>query len=179
MTTPTPTPTPTPAPFRSKPEPRKPLLAQTATFPLRPATTLIIVHCAATPAGRDHTAAELEAWHLARGFKALGYHFVIKLDGTVVAGRPVGSIGAHAEGRNSTAVGICYIGGLATDAKTPQDTRTPAQKAALLKLLTELKARYPAAAIIGHRDVAAKACPSFDAKTEYRNITAATPGAAK
>ena len=169
----------TPAPFKSKPEPAKPLLAQTATFPLRPATTLLIVHCAATPAGRDHTAAELEAWHLARGFAALGYHFVIKLDGTLIEGRPVGSVGAHAEGRNSTAVGICYIGGLASDAKTPQDTRTPAQKAALVKLLTSLKARYPAAQIIGHRDVAAKACPSFDAKTEYKHLTATAAGASK
>ena len=52
----------------------------------------------------------------------------------------------------------------------PKDTRTAAQKAALLKLLKELKQRYPVAKIYGHRDFARKACPSFDAKEEYKNI---------
>jgi len=65
---------------------------------------------------------------------------------------------------------VCYIGGLATDGKTPKDTRTTAQKAALLALLKRLKAKYPALKVYGHRDFAAKACPCFDAREEYAEI---------
>ncbi len=132
----------------------------------------IIVHCSATSEGKDFTTADIDRWHKARGFRCIGYHYVIYRDGGVHRGRPDSDVGAHCLGHNSASIGVCYIGGCAADGKTPKDTRTAAQKAALLKLLTDLKHRYPLADIRGHRDFAAKACPSFDATTEYRSIKA-------
>ncbi len=130
----------------------------------------IIVHCSATPEGRDFTVADIDRWHRARGFRGIGYHWVVYRDGTVHSGRPEGTPGAHCTGHNSRSVGVCYIGGVAKDGKTPKDTRTPAQRASLLTLLRLLRSRYPKARIHGHRDFAAKACPSFDATTEYRGL---------
>lgn len=130
----------------------------------------ILVHCAATPEGKDFTVEDIDKWHKARGFKKIGYHFVIYNDGSVHKGRNIEEIGAHCTNHNSRSIGICYIGGVAKDGKTPKDTRTEPQKIALLELLKELKVKYPKAEIYGHRDFANKACPSFDAKTEYKNI---------
>lgn len=132
-------------------------------------TDKIIVHCTATPEGREVTVKEIDAWHRKAGYTGIGYHYVVHLDGTVERGRDERSIGAHTVGQNHCSIGIVYVGGCAKDMK-PKDTRTATQKAALLKLLRELKQRYPAAVIYGHRDFARKACPSFDAKTEYKNL---------
>ena len=130
----------------------------------------IIVHCAATPEGKNFKAADIDRWHRERKMKCIGYHYVVDLDGTVEPGRPESEIGAHCLGHNQYSIGVCYVGGLAEDGKTPKDTRTAAQKEALLALLKKLRAKYPNASIHGHRDFAAKACPSFDATTEYKNI---------
>ena len=130
----------------------------------------ILVHCAATPEGKNFTVEDIDKWHRARGFKKIGYHFVIYNDGSVHKGRDIEEIGAHCTNHNSRSIGICYIGGVAKDGKTPKDTRTEPQKIALLELLKELKVKYPKAEIYGHRDFANKACPSFDAKNEYKNI---------
>lgn len=130
----------------------------------------IIVHCTATPEGKDFKAADIDKWHKQKGWDGIGYHHVVDLDGTVEPGRPESEVGAHCYGHNQNSIGVVYIGGVASDGKTPKDTRTPQQKAALVKLLTELKHKYPGATIHGHRDFAAKACPSFDATTEYKNI---------
>lgn len=126
----------------------------------------IIVHCSATPAGRDISAAEIRRWHLARGFADIGYHYVVKLDGTVECGRPLCRTGAHCLGHNARSVGVCYIGGC-DPAMRPADTRTPAQRAALKWLIMWLRAGFPGARVHSHRDFAAKACPSFDATAEY------------
>ena len=126
----------------------------------------IIVHCAATREGRDCTVEDITRWHKARGFATIGYHYVIYRDGSIHEGRPLEQIGAHCVGHNKHSIGICYIGGCASDGKTPKDTRTPEQREALLALLRRLKARFPNATIHGHRDFAAKACPSFDAFRE-------------
>ena len=131
----------------------------------------IIVHCSATPEGRDFTIADITRWHKARGFRTIGYHFVIYRDGSVHAGRPLEQAGAHCLKHNKHSIGVCYIGGCATDGRTPKDTRTPEQKEALVKLLTELHNRFPHATIHGHRDFAAKACPSFNATLEYKKLT--------
>lgn len=130
----------------------------------------IIVHCAATPEGKNFKAADIDRWHRERKMKCIGYHYVVDLDGTVEPGRPESEIGAHCLGHNQYSIGVCYVGGLAANGKTPKDTRTAAQKEALLALLKKLRAKYPKASIHGHRDFAAKACPSFDATTEYKNI---------
>ena len=131
---------------------------------------LIIVHCSATLEGKDFTVDDIMRWHKARGFKTIGYHYVIYRDGTIHGGRPVSEEGAHCAGHNANSIGVCYIGGLAADGKTPKDTRTDAQKSSLHNLLSQLKKSYPNAAIRGHRDFAAKACPSFDATKEYCNL---------
>lgn len=132
--------------------------------------SLIIIHCSATPEGKDFTVADIDRWHRARGFKCIGYHYVVYRDGSVHQGRPLAEVGAHCKNRNAHSIGICYIGGLAKDGKTPKDTRTQAQKDALLALLHKLKSQFPGAAIFGHRDFANKACPCFNAKEEYRHI---------
>lgn len=130
----------------------------------------IIVHCAATPEGKNFKAADIDRWHRERKMKCIGYHYVVDLDGTVEPGRPESEIGAHCLGHNQNSIGVCYVGGLAADGKTPKDTRTAVQKEALFALLKKLRAKYPKASIHGHRDFAAKACPSFDATREYKNI---------
>lgn len=130
----------------------------------------IIVHCSATPEGKDFTVSDIKRWHLERGFSDIGYHYVIYRDGSTNKGRDESNIGAHCTGHNSYSIGVCYIGGCAADGKTPKDTRTDAQKVALIKLLKELKAKYPKAKIYPHYKFAAKACPSFNVEEEYRNI---------
>lgn len=132
--------------------------------------TEIIVHCAATPEGKDFTVDDITRWHKQRGFRTIGYHHVVYRDGSVHPGRPEGKIGAHCTGHNACSIGVCYIGGVAADGKTAKDTRTPEQRKALLMLLRRLRAKYPNAKIHGHRDFAAKACPSFDATKEYADL---------
>jgi N-acetylmuramoyl-L-alanine amidase len=130
----------------------------------------IIIHCTATPEGRPVTVREVDAWHRARGFAGIGYHYLIGLNGEVWPGRNIALPGAHCEGQNAHSIGVCYVGGLAKDGKTPKDTRTPAQKAAIVKLIRVFKSRYPEATVHGHREFASKACPSFDAKNEYKDL---------
>lgn len=129
--------------------------------------TEIIIHCAATPEGKDFTVQDIDRWHRQRGFKSIGYHFVIYRDGTIHKGRPLDQIGAHCTGHNANSIGICYIGGCAADGKTAKDTRTGAQREALKRLVAELREAYPQATIHGHREFAKKACPSFDVQKEF------------
>ena len=127
---------------------------------------LIIVHCSATPEGKDFTVDDITRWHKARGFKTIGYHFIIYRDGSIHKGRPVSEEGAHCVGHNANSIGVCYIGGLAADGKTPKDTRTDAQKSSLRELVAKLKAEYPGITVHGHNEFANKACPCFDVKTQ-------------
>ena len=128
----------------------------------------LVVHCSATPEGRDHTAKDIALWHKQRGFNEIGYNYIVRLDGTVELGRDVNKIPAHVTNHNKDSIGICYIGGIDKNTLEPKDTRTPAQK-----LLKELKNLYPEAQILGHRDFpgVAKACPCFNAKEEYKTIS--------
>jgi N-acetylmuramoyl-L-alanine amidase len=130
----------------------------------------IIVHCSATPEGRHTTVEEIKQWHLQRGWKDIGYHYVIYLDGTIHRGRPESVVGAHCSGYNKNSIGVCYIGGVAKDGKTPKDTRTEGQKRALREILNRLKRDYPKATLHGHNEFANKACPSFNVKEEYKNL---------
>ena len=132
--------------------------------------TEIIVHCTATPEGKDFTVDQIRQWHKARGFADIGYHYVIYRDGSINDGRDVDLVGAHTTSHNTHSIGISYVGGVAKDGKTPKDTRTEEQKATMLSLLLDLRRMYPNAKIYGHRDFANKACPSFDAKKEYSRI---------
>lgn len=125
----------------------------------------IIIHCSATKPTQACTVELIDQWHRARGFKCIGYHYVIYADGTVHEGRPLAEVGAHTEGYNSESVGICYVGGLDATGKAA-DTRTDAQKKALRQLVSELLATYPEATVHGHREFANKACPCFDVQAE-------------
>lgn len=142
----------------------------------------IIVHCAATKEGQHFTVGQIRKWHTdpkkyvrrgrkrvnvgGRGWNDIGYHFVFELDGTLRDGRPIGVVGSHTRGHNRNTIGICYVGGVDADGR-PKDTRTRAQKAGMRKLILQLIAQYGITKIRGHRDYAAKACPSFDARREY------------
>ncbi|MDR1737974.1 MAG: N-acetylmuramoyl-L-alanine amidase [Candidatus Symbiothrix sp.] len=127
----------------------------------------IIVHCTATPEGRETTIADIDRWHRARGFEGIGYHYVVYLDGTIHAGRPETKIGAHCTGHNAGSIGVCYVGGIDASTLKAKDTRTDAQRKGLKKVIENLRQKYPLARVYGHRDFAAKACPCFDAKKEY------------
>lgn len=130
----------------------------------------IIVHCTATKEGKDFTRADVDRWHRQRGWKMIGYHYLVRLDGTIEQGRPLSMMGAHCSGHNAESIGICYVGGLDADGR-PKDTRTEKQKASLLRWLKYLKKQYPKAQIVGHHDFNnVKACPCFDAKREYKSI---------
>ena len=133
---------------------------------------LIIIHCSATKLSQNFTVEALEACHKARGFRTTGYHYYITKDGQLHACRPEEIPGAHAKRYNAHSIGICYEGGLDEDGNAC-DTRTPAQKHALLALLRSLKADYPDAEILGHRDLpwVTKDCPCFDAKSEFSNLS--------
>ena len=130
----------------------------------------IIIHCSATKEGQEISAATIDEWHKARGWKGIGYHYVIGLDGMIEYGRPITETGAHVKNHNKGSIGICYIGGLDSVSKTAKDTRTPEQIATLLELLRVLKKLHPNATIHGHNEFSAKACPCFDAYNEYCNI---------
>ena len=133
--------------------------------------TLLIVHCSATPEGRNFDFEACRTNHIRhRGFKDIGYHYYLTRDGTIHRGRPLDTVGAHCQHHNRHSIGICYEGGL--DARgQPKDTRTLAQKASLLALLRELRKLFPDALILGHRDLnPQKACPCFDAASEYLGI---------
>lgn len=130
----------------------------------------IIVHCSATPEGKDFTVSDIKRWHLQRGFSDIGYHYVIYRDGSLHTGRSEDIAGAHCTGHNTISIGVCYIGGMDSFNKNPKDTRTQQQKDTLLRLLKELKRKYPAAKIYPHYKFAAKACPSFNAEEEYKGI---------
>ena len=129
----------------------------------------IIIHCSATIEGQSITADTIDQWHKKRGWRGIGYHYVIGLDGLIEYGRMVDEIGAHVKGMNADSIGICYIGGLDAD-KEPKDTRTLEQKESLLDLLKTLKRLHPDATIHGHNEFANKACPCFNVKKEYYGI---------
>ncbi|MDE6331702.1 MAG: N-acetylmuramoyl-L-alanine amidase [Muribaculaceae bacterium] len=131
--------------------------------------TEIIVHCTATPAGRNVGVKEIDRWHRQRGFNSIGYHYLVELDGTIATGRTVHLAGAHCKGHNSHSIGIAYAGGLDQNGQSA-DTRTPAQKTALRQMLAALRRLYPQARIHSHRDFAAKDCPCFNATSEYSDI---------
>lgn len=134
-------------------------------FTPRKRTTFIAVHCAATRASQDIGETEIAAWHKARGWQDIGYNIVIRRDGIIEIGRPLDYRGAHVQGYNDSALGICLVGGI-NDAGQPADNFTAAQKDSLVVAL-EFCRRYARGALIrGHRDFPGvrKACPSFDVR---------------
>ena len=127
----------------------------------------IIIHCAATPEGREVSVKTIDSWHRQRGWSGIGYHYVVHLDGSISRGRPVHKTGAHVRGKNTGTIGICYVGGTAAHSvKVPKDTRTPAQKKALYNLTLDLAKMYNVKKVSGHDQYANKACPSFSVRND-------------
>ena len=144
----------------------------------------LVIHCTATREGRELTSRELRRWHTdpvskgGRGWKQVGYTDMIHLDGKVErlvknnedAQVDPWEITNGVKGYNAVSRHVVYVGGLAVDGQTPKDTRTAAQKAALKRYVEDFHKRFPKVRIIGHNQVAAKACPSFDVKKWLKEI---------
>ncbi len=134
--------------------------------------TLIVIHCSAVKPDQLSSVAQIDSWHRDRGFKfGVGYHYVVRRDGSIETGRPEWMVGAHCLNHNKYSIGVCYEGGL--DARgQPADTRTAAQKATLRQLLTDLHRRYPRAVIVGHHDLnPQKECPCIkNVAQEYADL---------
>jgi N-acetylmuramoyl-L-alanine amidase len=132
----------------------------------RNSTEFIVIHCAATRPSMNIGAAEIDKWHRSRGFRCIGYHFVIRRNGLIEDGRPMGDQGAHVKRYNRVSVGVCMVGGVTEDDVTvAEDNFTEDQWISLGILLEKLRAHYPAASIVAHHELdAGKACPSFDVR---------------
>jgi len=130
--------------------------------------TLIVIHCSAVKPDQQSSAAQIDSWHRQRGFHlGIGYHYVIRRDGTLEMGRPEYMVGAHCKNHNQHSIGVCYEGGLNARGD-PADTRTEAQKRTMRQLVDELRQRYPKAIVVGHHNLnPLKACPCFDAIKEF------------
>ena len=134
--------------------------------------TLIIIHCSAVRPDQTSSVAQIDSWHRKKGWKlGVGYHYVVRRDGEIQAGRPEWMIGAHCKNHNSHSLGVCYEGGLNIRGQ-PADTRTEAQKRALGWLLRQLHRAYPRAMIVGHHDLnPQKDCPCIeDVAREYADL---------
>lgn len=131
----------------------------------------VILHCSATKEGQDISAATIKDWHVnGRGWSDIGYHYVIRLDGTIEIGRPVDRPGAHVKYHNIDSIGICYVGGVEQDGKTPKDTLTIAQEQAFRSLYNALQMVCGPMTLHGHNEFAAKACPSFIVKDKFPDL---------
>jgi N-acetyl-anhydromuramyl-L-alanine amidase AmpD len=129
----------------------------------------IIIHCAATKPSMDIGVKEIREWHLKRGWRDVGYHYIIRRNGTIEEGRKKDRMGAHTEGQNANSLGVCMVGGI-NDKGQPADNFTKAQWASLDRLMRILKADFPWVTIHGHREFnAGKACPSFDVQQWVRD----------
>ena len=134
--------------------------------------TLLVIHCSAVRPDQTSSAAQIDTWHRRdRHYKfGIGYHYVVRRDGQIEPGRPEWMVGAHCKNHNAHSLGICYEGGLNARGQ-PADTRTLAQKLAMLQLLEVLHRKYPKALIVGHHDLnPQKDCPCFDAVKEYAEL---------
>lgn len=135
----------------------------------------IFVHCTAGP--QTQTVAEIQRyWKNVNKWKSPGYHYIIKPDGEIVPLQPEDKPSNGVAGYNSTSINVCYIGGVDKQGRAV-DNRTDAQKESLIKILKDLKSRYPDAEILGHREIWGqdpskwhKMCPCFPAKAEYEHI---------
>lgn len=128
---------------------------------------LIVVHCTYSPPRMDIGVEEIRKWHVeGNKWSDVGYHYVIRRDGTIENGRPLKRPGAHVKGHNSNSIGIAWVGGMAQGSEKPEDNRTDAQNKALFGLIKDLQQKFPGAALMGHRDFkgVVKECPCFDVR---------------
>jgi len=148
--------------------------------------TFLIIHCSATPEGKEYTGAQIKAFHMSpppkgRGWDRPGYSDIIHLDGSVENLRPYDEdnyvnlyeLTYGAGVMNAISRHVCYIGGMDKPYKDPKDTRTNAQKFALQKYVMEMIQKHPDILIAGHNQFDPKACPSFDVPTWLKSISIA------
>lgn len=152
----------------------------------RSATNLIVVHCSATKPSQDIGVREIDGWHRQLGWLSIGYHYVIRRDGTVEQGRPSHVVGSHVAGKNSDSIGICLIGGISQKTGKAEMNYTEAQLQALFMLVQSMRDAYPNARVVGHRDLSPdkdgdgvveehewlKACPCFNVGKWYAKCVA-------
>lgn len=126
----------------------------------------LVIHTTATRPSMDIGVKEVRQWHKAKGWSDIGYHYIIRRDGTVEKGRPEANTGAHVAGHNADSIGISMAGGVNERTLKPESNYTQAQWSSLEGLLHKLVQKYPDANVTGHRDFpgVAKACPCFDAE---------------
>jgi hypothetical protein len=125
----------------------------------------IIVHCLFTPPSMDIGVEEVKQWHLARGFRDIGYHDVIRRSGVSEKGRPIEKIGAHVRGHNSDSIGIALAGGMSEEGNFPEFNYTKGQLWELEELVKGYKIKYPEAVVEGHNFYdPKKECPCLDVK---------------
>ena len=143
----------------------------------RPFTDRIVIHCSATPPTLDIGRVEIDQWHKARGWAGIGYHFIVRRDGTLEYGREVTKVGAHARGYNKRSIGICLIGGVRCEGEklVPEASFNAMQWSTLKGLVVALKLVWPKARVIGHNEVSRKACPSFDVQEWFKSAVARPP----
>jgi N-acetylmuramoyl-L-alanine amidase len=129
---------------------------------------LIVVHCSATKADQECNADIIDKWHRKRGWRKIGYHYVINRSGLLETGRKLEEVGAHVKGKNKHSIGISMIGGLDANGD-PECNYTKEQWKQLETLVSQLQADYPEADVDGHNSFAAKACPCFNVKEWLKN----------
>ena len=128
----------------------------------RQITDTIVIHCTQTPKDMEVDVEKVTQWHKDRGFDTIGYHYLIKRDGTLQVGRDEDVVGAHAVQVNGTSIGVALVGG-GTINMGWENNFTPVQFETLKSILLQLKDKYNIQKIIGHYQVdGAKECPSFD-----------------
>lgn len=129
----------------------------------RKSTDTIVIHCSATPSSMDIGVDKIRKWHVDdNGWDDIGYHYVIRRDGTLEIGRDEAMVGSHARAVNGTSVGVCLIGGSDSNGKW-KDNFAPIQFETLKSIILKLKDKYDIEKIIGHYQIDdRKECPSFD-----------------
>ena len=127
----------------------------------------IIIHCSATTPGMDIGVDEIRRWHMDRGWDDVGYHRIIRRDGTLENGRPIDVIGAHALGQNTDSIGVCLIGGV-DYRQDPDCNYTAAQWTILEAEVSMLQVEYGPLTVHGHREFSDKDCPCFDVKAWWK-----------
>jgi len=137
-------------------------------MPMKPdQVEYLVIHCSATTPEMDIGVADIDRWYRQKGWLKVGYHYVIRRDGTVETGRRLDEVGAHVQGFNEKSIGICMVGGSRREGRSRKLVDDPnftlAQWTSLKTLLTVLKGVYPKAIAVGHRDLTnRKTCPTFD-----------------
>lgn len=129
----------------------------------------IVIHCTATQPNTKKEAI-LNYWKNTLKWSTVGYHRLIDSNGVIHELAKYEQVTNGVKGYNSNSIHFSYIGGI-DESGRPKDTRTIKQKESLLYLIKQAKKQFPNAIVQGHRDFGAnKACPSFDAKSEYKDI---------